>query len=73
MRSIAFAAVGLGFVLMGAGLFALTLRKPKNQPAVQTKAQQREQTQLEEEKKKMYVAAGVSAAVGLALIVLMLF
>ena len=73
MRSFAFAAVGLGFVLMGAGLFALTLRKPKDKPAVPTKAQQREQAVLDEEKKKMHIAAGVSVAVGLALIVLMLF
>ena len=42
MRSSAFIAVGLGFVLMGAGLYALTLAKGKPLPAEPTKAQLRE-------------------------------
>jgi len=50
MRSPAFFAIGLGFVLMGAGLLALTLRKPGSAPANPTKAQQREQAALAEEK-----------------------
>ena len=39
MRSTAFIALGLGFILMAAGLFALTLRKPKDLPANPNKSQ----------------------------------
>jgi hypothetical protein len=70
MRSIAFAALGLGFVLMGAGLYALTLRKPKETPATPTKSQLREQSALSEENKKMRIGAGVIAAVGLIMFLL---
>jgi hypothetical protein len=61
MRTLVFAGLGLGFVLMGAGLYALTLRKPKPLPANPTKTQLREQAELAEENKKMrYAAAGVA-------------
>ena len=73
MRSPAFIALGLGFILMGAGLFALTLRKPKDAPALPTKAQQREQAALAAETKKMRLAAGVVAGFGFALCLIFLF
>jgi len=70
MRSLVFAGLGLGFLLMGAGLYALTLRKPsKPTPAVPNKSQLREQAALAEENKKMRIAAACTSAVGLALIV----
>jgi hypothetical protein len=72
MRSSAFIAVGLGFVLMGAGLYALTLIKGKPLPAEPTKAQLREQAARAVETRKMRIAAGVSAAVGLGLVLLFL-
>ena len=71
MRSIVFAAIGLGFILMGAGLYALTLRKPKNTPAIPTKSDLREQAALAEENRKMRLAAGISAAIGFALAAIM--
>lgn len=71
MRNLVFAAVGLGFILMGAGLFALTLRKPeKPAPAVPNKSQQREIAALAEETKKMRIGAGMAAALGIVLIVI---
>jgi hypothetical protein len=70
MRSIAFAALGLGFVLMGAGLYALTFRKPKDTPAMPTKSQLRERAALAEETKKMRIGAGVTAGVGLVMFLL---
>ena len=72
MRSSAFIAVGLGFVLMGAGLYALTLVKGKPLPAEPTKAQVREQAARAAETRKMRIAAGVSEAVGLGLVGLFL-
>ena len=68
MRSLALTGLGLGFILMGAGLYALTLRKPKAPPANPTKTQQREQAELAVEHKKMRLAAGVVAAFGVLLI-----
>ena len=72
MRSAAFIAIGLGFILMGAGLFALTLPKTKENPHP-TKAQLREQASLAEETKKLRVAAGIIAGVGVVLCVVFLF
>ncbi len=70
MRTLVFSGLGIGFILMGAGLYALTLRKPaKPAPANPTKAQQRDQAALAEETKKMRVAAAVSAGVGLLMVV----
>ena len=68
MRSIAFVGLGLGFVLMGAGLYALTFRKPKTPSANPTKAQQREQAELAAEHKKMRIGAAVVVGFGLALV-----
>lgn len=73
MRPLLFAGLGLGFFLMGAGLFALTLRKPKPTTALPTKAEQREQVALAEENKKMRLAAGGSAGLGVILVILSLF
>ncbi len=70
MRTLVFSGLGIGFILMGAGLYALTLRKPaKPAPANPTKAQQREQAELAQETKKMRLAAGVTAAVGALMVV----
>ena len=73
MRSPAFFAIGLGFVLMGAGLLALTLRKPGSAPANPTKAQQREQAALAEENRKMRIGAAVVGGVGLLICIATFF
>ncbi len=73
MRPLLFAGLGLGFILMGAGLYALTLRKQKPTPATPTKAQLREQAAMAEENKKMRLAAGGSAGLGVILVILSLF
>jgi hypothetical protein len=73
MRPLLFAGLGIGFILMGAGLYALTLRKSKPAPASPTKAQLREAAALAEENKKMRLAAGGSAALGVVFLLLMLF
>jgi hypothetical protein len=73
MRSSAFIAIGLGFILMGVGLFALTLRKPKSAMVNPTKAQLREQAALAEESRKMRLAAGVVAGSGALLCLAFLF
>ena len=57
-------------MLMGAALYALTLRKPKSPPAVPNKSQLREQAILDEENKKMRLASGVIAGFGVVLILL---
>ena len=72
MRSPAFIALGLGFMLMGAGLFALTLGKTKDLPPNPTKTQVREHATLAAETKKMRLAAGIVVGFGL-LIALMFF
>lgn len=73
MRTYAFIALGIGFILMGAGLYALTLRKPaKPLPAEPNKTQLREQAVLDEEKKKMRIGAAVVAAFGAVVVVLVL-
>ena len=68
MRSLALFGLGIGFILMGAGLFALTLRKAKAPSANPTKAQQREQVELAAEHKKMRLGAAVVVGFGLALV-----
>jgi hypothetical protein len=72
MRPLVFTGLGIGFMLMGAALYALTLRKPKPTPGNPTKSQLREQAALAEETRKMRIASGVSAGFG-ALLVLMTF
>jgi hypothetical protein len=69
MRNLVFLGLGIGFILMGAGLYALTLRKPaKPAPANPNKSQQREQAALVEETKKMRIAAGSIGGLGLAMV-----
>ncbi len=73
MRTYAFAALGLGFLLMGAGLYALSLRKTgKPLPAAPSKTQLREQAALAEEMKKMRIAAGAAMAFGAVVVALTL-
>jgi len=73
MRSAVFIALGLGFVLMGGGLYALTLIKTKPLPPNPTKAQIREQAAMAAENRKMRIAAGVIAGIGVLVAVLFLF
>jgi hypothetical protein len=70
MRHLVFTGLGIGFILMGAALFALTLRKPKPTAAVPNKAQLREQAALAEETRKMRIASGIIAAFGAVLLLL---
>jgi hypothetical protein len=70
MRSIALAGLGIGFILMGGGLFALTLRKPKPVPPNPNSKQLREQAALADEQKKMRIGAGVVAGFGIILLVI---
>lgn len=70
MSSLVFTGLGIGFILMGAGLYALTLRKAKPTPAVPNKSQLREQAALADETKKMRIAAGGVAGFGVVLILL---
>lgn len=61
--------LGIGFTLMAGGLFALTLRKPKQKPVANPGAKERrEQAALDEETKKMRLGAAVVACFGLLLI-----
>jgi hypothetical protein len=70
MRNITFIGLGIGFILMGAGLFALTLRKSKPAPTHPNKSQLREQAALAEEAKKMRIAAGATAGFGAVLLLI---
>jgi hypothetical protein len=71
MHPFVFTGLGVGFILMGAALFALTLRKPtKPTPAVPNKSQLREQAALADETKKMKIAAGATAGFGIVLLLL---
>jgi hypothetical protein len=74
MRNTAFIALGICFALMGAALFALTLRKSaKPLPASPNKTQLREQAALAAETKKMRIAAGASIAFAVVLLLIALF
>ncbi len=74
MRGAALIALGIGFLLMGAGLYALTLRKPaKAAVARSTKAQMVNAAELAEENKKMRVAAGGTAGIGVLFIAFSFF
>jgi hypothetical protein len=70
MRPLVFTGLGVGFILMGVALYALTLRKPKPTPAIPNKSQLREQAALLAETKKMRIASLVTAAFGAVLILL---
>ncbi len=74
MRNLAYYGLGIGFVLMGAALFALTLRKPEApKTAAPTKTQLREQAALAEENRKLRLAAAGIAGIGALFFVLTLF
>jgi hypothetical protein len=70
MRPLVFTGLGIGFILMGAALYALTLRKAKSMPANPNKAQLREQAALADENRRMRLASGVVAAFGVVLLLL---
>ena len=70
MRPLVFTGLGIGFILMGAALYALTLRKAKSTPTNPNKAQLREQAALAEENRKMRIASGVVVAFGAVLLLL---
>lgn len=70
-RSIPLLSVGFMLVLMGAGLFALTLGKKKPEAAAPAnKKELREQEARNEETKKMRLGAGILAGIGLVLILI---
>jgi len=67
--NLALLGLGIGFILMAGGLFALTLRKAKEPVPVSPNSKQlREMAALAAEKKKMRLGAAVVAAFGLVLI-----
>ncbi|MGH7943646.1 MAG: hypothetical protein ACREH8_24360 [Opitutaceae bacterium] len=70
MRPLVFTGLGVGFILMGAALYALTLRKPKPTPSMPNKSQLREQATLAEETRKMRLASAITAGFGAVLILL---
>ena len=63
-------AIGVFFVLVGGGLLALTLRKPKAPSAIPNKTQQREQARLQDESKKLRLAAGILGGLGIILMLI---
>ena len=70
MRTLVFTGLGIGFLLMGAGLYALTLRKSsKPTPAVPNKSQLREQAELAQETKKMRIAAACIGGIGVLMVI----
>jgi hypothetical protein len=72
MRQFGLLPTGIIILLIAAGLFALTLRKPeqKSPGAPLNKSQQREAAAREEELKKMRLGAGILAGIGVLLMVL---
>jgi hypothetical protein len=67
--NLALLGLGIGFIIMAGGLFALTLRKPKETPIANPNSKQlREQAALADETKKMRIASIVVAVFGLLLI-----
>jgi uncharacterized membrane protein len=73
MRPLVFTGLGIGFLLMGLGLYVLTLRKSKQLPVNPNKSQLREQAELAEESGKLRLAAGVIAIFGAVLFVMGIF
>ena len=73
MPNLALLGLGVGFLLMGAGLFALTVRKTKPTAAAPSAKQLREQAALAHETKKMRVAAGLIGGFGAVLLLLGIF
>ena len=70
MRPLVFTGLGIGFILMGAALYALTLRKAKPTAGIPNKSQLREQAALAEETRKMRIASAITAAFGAVLLLL---
>ena len=72
MRIFGLLPTGILLLLMAAGLFALTLRKPEQKPSTAplNKSQQREAAARAEETKKMRLGAGILAGIGVLLMVL---
>jgi hypothetical protein len=69
MPHLVFTGLGVGFLLMGVGLYALTLRKPKPMAGNPTKSQLRERADLAQEMKKMRIAAACVTCAGAALVI----
>ena len=72
MPYLVFIGLGIGFLLMGVGLYALTWRKPKAEGASAanpTKTQLRERAEREAETRKMRLAAGCLALFGALLVI----
>ncbi|MSU49925.1 MAG: hypothetical protein EXS37_12710 [Opitutus sp.] len=67
MRPIVFIGLGFGFIIMGAFLFALSVRKPKAPLVNPNKSQLREQSAMAEETRKMRLGAAVIAGFGAVL------
>ena len=70
MSSLPIFGLGFIFVLMGVGMFLLSLRKPKPLPAAPKKADLREQEALRDETKKMRIGAGILAGLGVVLMLI---
>ncbi|MDO8542015.1 MAG: hypothetical protein Q7S40_16375 [Opitutaceae bacterium] len=70
MRSLSLYGFGMFFVLAGAALFALSLRKPKPLPPTAKKSAVREEAALQAESKKLRIAAGVTAGIGVLLLLI---
>lgn len=70
MRSLPIYGLGFFFLCVAAGLFALSWRKPKPPSAVAKKSELREEAVLRAEAKKMRIAAGITAALGVLLILI---
>jgi hypothetical protein len=62
--------LGVFFVLVGGGLLALTLRKPKAPPAMPNKTQLREQAKLQGESNKLRLAAAILGGLGIILMLI---
>ena len=70
IRSLPMFAVGGGFALIGLGLFALTLRKPKELGPNPTRAQLRERDELAQETNKLRMGAAGAVVIGAALMLI---
>lgn len=70
MRSLPLYGLGMFFLLVAAGLLALSWRKPKPVSPLARKAELRELEALRKESTKMRVAAGIAAGFGVLLILI---
>lgn len=72
MPYLVFIGLGIGFLLMGVALYALTLRRPKSivpSGTNPTKSQLRESAERTAENKKMRIAAGCLTVFGALLVI----